>query len=346
MNTGNRVRQYETEEPALFWDRFPEPGWVLYHTLESDWSLDRVIEHAARNIPLEPILVNASKNPSGVYALPAGVAYVDCFPGSVTLWLGAASKDELLRYRKAFDGIPVPPPLPQPKGQVWMNYMLRGRTGDARSFSRLIDAPSWTEIQENYSLDASRELAGLMTGKPERQQGRIGILRGITGSGKTMILRALASEWRLLAHFTYILDLQNFFADPAYMLDALLTSTEDRPGFSRWHVILCEDAEKYINHRAKVGTDQLSTLLNLGDGMLGQGLKILFLFTTNAEVSDIDPAILRPGRCFLNLEIPALAPAEATKWLSRHGSRKTADQAMTLAELYHQGKEEKNAHRK
>ena len=343
----DRILSYESEEPALFWDRMPTPGYYWYDSQMTEWDLTRIIQHASRHTTLTPLLYNLSSDSAAVLALPdGGTAYITMsrYAGDymMSLWLGAASEEALWEYRSLFSGIPEPVKT-EPAGQIYMNYMLRGGLGDARSFSRLIDAPKWAEIQENYSLQAAKQITDLMTAKPGTQSGRICILRGEPGTGKTHILRALAREWRNNARFMYIMDLQNFFTDPGYMTSALLNESNTH---GKWQVILCEDAEKYITrretktvgtdaHQVGVGSDALSTLLNLGDGMLGQGLRILFVFTTNTAHADLDPAITRPGRCFLDLEVPPLTVDESTKWLRSHGRDMQAVRPMTLTDLYH-----------
>jgi hypothetical protein len=77
-----------------------------------------------------------------------------------------------------------------------------------------------------------------------------------------------------------------------------------------------EDADHILDARAN-GNQHLHRFLAVADGVVrAQGRKILF--TTNLpNVSDIDDALLRPGRCFASLRFRALslrgrAPARPT----------------------------------
>jgi hypothetical protein len=48
----------------------------------------------------------------------------------------------------------------------------------------------------------------------------------------------------------------------------------------------------------------LSRLLNLTDGLLGQGRKVLVAITTNEDLTRLHPAVVRPGRCLARIECP------------------------------------------
>src|SRR5258708_33470041 len=79
----------------------------------------------------------------------------------------------------------------------------------------------------------------------------------------------------------------------------------------------------------------LAKLLNLCDGLLGQGQKLLFLITTNEEVQNLHPAIVRHGRCLTNLEFTEFSEREATKWLESHGfDAAVSSRKRTLSDLF------------
>ena len=78
----------------------------------------------------------------------------------------------------------------------------------------------------------------------------------------------------------------------------------------------------------------LSRFLNLVDGLIGQGLRVLVLVTTNEEIRRLHPAVARPGRCAANIEFSPLSGEEAAEWLARHGVDDRSDGPRTLASLY------------
>ena len=95
---------------------------------------------------------------------------------------------------------------------------------------------------------------------------------------------------------------------------------------------MVEDCDELISGDAKAATGQaLSRLLNLTDGLLGQGRDVLVAITTNEPLAALHPAVVRPGRCLAQIEVGRLSAAEATAWLG--GPEEVAGGA-TLAELY------------
>lgn len=69
-------------------------------------------------------------------------------------------------------------------------------------------------------------------------------------------------------------------------------------------------------------------MLNLADGILGQGMNVLALLTTNEETSRLHPALVRPGRCLAAVEFSPFDHREGSAWLNA-----TVDGPVTLAEL-------------
>lgn len=216
----------------------------------------------------------------------------------------------------------VPESEDVPEDVVEMDFCLMNPRGGAQTYTRQIDAPAWGDIELNYASTAVEQLGKILAGGPSGLRGKVGVLTGPPGAGKTTLLRCFARMWRGLAEFTYITDPHRLFAEPGYLLDLILNHFQG----DVWNVLVVEDAEKYIAMRDRVTTqsnllqeDTLSTLLNLGDGMLGQGLKIRIIFTTNASDKNIDPAVTRPGRCFMDIDIPPMPKDEAAAWLAEKG---------------------------
>ena len=102
---------------------------------------------------------------------------------------------------------------------------------------------------------------------------------------------------------------------------------------ARWRLIIAEDSDEYLRASARRDAGAgLGRLLNLADGVLGQGLNTLILLTTNEELHRIHPALTRPGRCLARVEFSRFSPAEARQWLPDECP--VPDQEFTLAELY------------
>lgn len=223
------------------------------------------------------------------------------------------------------------------------NY-TQGRQIGART-PRSVDVPEWTDIRGNYPRTASTTLDRLMALSPENIGARLILLHGQAGTGKTTALRALAHSWRDWCGIDCVLDPDTLLGDSAYLSSVLLGDA--RPSAHRWRLLVLEDCDELVRADAKRGTGQaLSRLLNLTDGLLGQGLDVLVCLTTNEDVARLHPAVVRPGRCLAEIEIGPLPPAQAREWLRDNVSDAGADASTegrvsqigpdgaTLAELY------------
>lgn len=209
-----------------------------------------------------------------------------------------------------------------------------------RPMRRKVKTAAWEEITGNYhseTEDAMRELFELS----ETPEERMILWHGPAGTGKTHALRALARRWRSWCDVAYITDPEEFIGgvgrySPTYLFDvANFGSGHGARAQQRGTLIVLEDAGELMTGEARIASGQgLSRLLNLTDGMMGQGLNVMVLITTNEPLSALHPAVVRPGRCLAEIEFAPLAPEQANEWLVRHDSGATVDEPTTLAVLY------------
>jgi SpoVK/Ycf46/Vps4 family AAA+-type ATPase len=204
---------------------------------------------------------------------------------------------------------------------------------------RSVDVQPWGEIRRNYSGAAARALDDLMSRKRGHLGGKLLLLYGPPGTGKTTALRALADSWRSWCRFDYVVDPERLFGSSAYLLRIALRDDEgdeeDEDGARNGamsRMLILEDCDELIAVSAKERSGQgLARLLNLTDGLLGQGRSLLVALTTNEPVSRLHPAIVRPGRCIAQIEVGSLNAGEARQWLG--GQVPHRGGGATLAEL-------------
>jgi len=204
----------------------------------------------------------------------------------------------------------------------------------AESATRSITAPAWAELGSNYSTRTIPSVSDLMTWTaPPSAGGRLILWHGAPGTGKTTALRALARSWRDWAGFHFITDPEQFLSNPSYLMQAL---TERAAGAEEpWRIFVLEDAGEYLAPDAKQATGQgLSRLLNVCDGVLGQGARCLVLATTNEPLSSLHPALSRPGRCVAENEFHELGRAEIEQWCRLRGVPILGQARASLADLF------------
>jgi hypothetical protein len=110
---------------------------------------------------------------------------------------------------------------------------------------------------------------------------------------------------------------------------------ESERGGKAWRVLILEDTGELLTADARMVIGQgLSRFLNVVDGLIGQGLRVLVLVTTNEPIRKLHPAVARPGRCAANIEFEALTKDEASSWLEAHGHSADHGGSATLAQLY------------
>jgi hypothetical protein len=221
----------------------------------------------------------------------------------------------------------------------WNAAIERGDYRPRRE-SQTMRVPQWQTIAANYPERVRPELANAMRLQESRMPAsRLMLWRGLPGTGKTWAVRSLMREWMEWCTFHYVVDPAAFFSNSTYMLSLLSKVSEvgqSEDGDRKWSLIILEDAGEFIamDSRHQYG-QALAKLLNLCDGLLGQGQKLLFLITTNEEVQNLHPAIVRHGRCLTNLEFPEFSESEAHKWLESHGCCATLpSKRLTLSDLF------------
>jgi hypothetical protein len=310
----------------------------------------------------EPVLrVSSEGSEQGLFRFEGEVAHVGVFHGHAICTVAAEHEEAVAnRIRELRAALPSPDPSSAQEVNVtFWTYSPHGPQPTWRSIS----VPEWGEIRENYSAETREGLEGLMSGFQPAHGGQLVLWHGEAGTGKTFALRALAWQWRAWCDVHYIVDPDSFFGEHAdYLMSVLLQpryaapmqhvveisrhvssmsfapmiDDEEQPERERaWQLLILEDTGELLTADAKAVIGQgLSRFLNVVDGLIGQGLRVLVLVTTNEAIRTLHPAVARPGRCAANVEFHRLAAAEAEDWLRRHGVDGEVRSPLPLASLY------------
>ena len=254
--------------------------------------------------------------------------------GIATIRVAAPSPALLPAAEKRLRAL-IPESEQETPDEVTVAFWALGPNGPEKVARKLAVSP-WLDIRSNYSRLTTGSLEPLLDEFRPGAAGRLLLWHGPPGTGKTHALRALASGWRDWCNVHYITDPDALFAQPSYMMRLLTMRDRPRPGQDeKWRLLVLEDTGELLYTDGKQGTGQgLSRLLNLVDGLIGQGLKVLVLITTNEPVGSLSQAVSRPGRCAALVEFTSMEIAEAERWLLTSGSSARVSGATTLAELY------------
>ncbi len=161
----------------------------------------------------------------------------------------------------------------------------------------------------------------------------ISIFEGPPGTGKTSYIRQLMITLK---------DTHRFYFLPACSLAALRDSEfvdfwadERRLNAHRSLVVILEDAENALYQRHGENRQEVTVLLNITDGILGEFLRLQVICTVNCALSALDPALLRPGRLLARRHFGRIPSARAAQLAATFDITLVEEQSdYSLAEIF------------
>ena len=166
----------------------------------------------------------------------------------------------------------------------------------------------------------------------ENPCGRLVLISGEAGTGKTFLIRGLIEQ----------INDAKFVLVPAGMVSAVdkpefvKTLLEAKSTSNKPLILVLEDADACLVARKSDNISAISSLLNMSDGIFGNLFNLRLLATTNAIVTELDEAIVRPGRLCSHIQVDKLSSTKANETFKRLTKSNNSPycQSASLAEVY------------
>lgn len=164
-------------------------------------------------------------------------------------------------------------------------------------------------VADNYTLEVQEGFTKLVENiQAENPFGRLSILTGTPGTGKTFFIKGLIEEFDKVKFVMVDPQIMVNISGPQLINAFLNEANSDYP------IVLCiEDADNCLVERMQDNMSYISSLLNLTDGIYGESLNIHVVASTNQKKVEVDPALARPGRLHNMIEFKKLSEEDAKR---------------------------------
>jgi hypothetical protein len=189
-------------------------------------------------------------------------------------------------------------------------------------------------IEENYDASVLEKFKAVVADMhDEMPAGRLTIIDGPPGTGKSFLIRALIKECEHCMFVFIPSEMVASMAGPVLGATLLDYKEEGRP-----IVLIIEDADECLTKRDRGNMGAISTLLNISAGLLGDLIDIRVVCTTNTKFDELDEAAKRDCRLLEHIEVGEISgyqAQEAFKKLTGEESKEISEKAnYTLAKVY------------
>ncbi len=181
------------------------------------------------------------------------------------------------------------------------------------------------KLDENYNHDLAELHPKIIEFLNSTDESGIVLLHGRPGTGKTSYIRHLITECK-----------NKFIFLPNNLFESI--GNPDFIAFISAYpntVIILEDCEELLKPRGQNSSvASISNLLNLGDGLLGDALRLKIICTFNSSLAKIDEAVLRKGRLKYRYEFKPLEDEKVNQLLRSLNVEVTTTEPMVLADIF------------
>ncbi len=158
------------------------------------------------------------------------------------------------------------------------------------------------------------------------------LFEGSPGTGKTFYIRHVMGVLKE-SHRFYFIQTSNLKILSG--VEFIRFWAEQHQRYSdRQFVVVLEDSDAALMTRGSDNRELVSAILNLTDGLLADFLRLHIICTVNCTASDIDPALMRPGRLLCHRIFGRLDYAQALRLAESLGRKLSRAADYSLAEVF------------
>lgn len=312
-----------TQRGLIFIDKY-------FQELEKNFTMEQILKYSRYSRYSPPKRNN--KNETGVIRLLAdlknNVIVNDDGDGTCSFLSSAKTPENVIdKYLSISESYLPKKYKKRRKGLIYILTLIGKGMKERLSFSPFKLDKFEIDVNINYNEDFQPKYAEIKKRLSNKDDNGIVILYGEPGTGKTYFLKHLCQITR--KKILYIPPaLVQYIVEPFFI---------KMLGKHRNSILLIEDADNIMRKRdMNTNIQEVSSLLNISDGILQDILKLQIVATFNTDLSKIDEAFLRKGRIIVEHKFDKLAVKRAQILSDKLGYNTTIEEPMTLADIYNQ----------